>query len=69
MDCRTHSPDIYIFLSKFWNFELLYLVLYRPNKQKLEDFLNLDFVFLTLWVSCCLPHHKRTLIHARFEIR
>ena len=25
VDCKTHCLDVYIFLSKFWSFEWLYL--------------------------------------------
>ena len=33
-----------------------------PIKTKLEDFVNLGFIFLTLWVSCCFSQNKRTRI-------
>ena len=37
-------PDVYIFLSKFWIFEWLHLVQYRPPKTiKLRIFVNLRF--------------------------
>ena len=30
-----------------------------PINTKLEDFVNLGFLFFTLQVSCCLSHNKR----------
>ena len=43
MDCQTHSPEIYIILSKFWSFELLYLVKYIGSiNTKIEDFLKIS---------------------------
>ena len=37
-------PDVYIFLSKFWSFEWLHLVQYRPpQNNKVKDSVNLRF--------------------------
>ena len=31
----------------------------RPNKHnKLENVANLNVLFLTMWLSCCLSHNK-----------
>ena len=57
MDYLTHRPDVYIFLSIEW----LYLFQYRPDKPtKLENVVNFNLLFLTIWVSCRLSHKKST---------
>ena len=54
------TRDVY-FLVNFGAFEWLYLVHYRPDKPtKLENVVNFNLLFLTIWVSCRLSHKKPT---------
>ena len=53
MAIRTLRPDDETFLCNFDVFKWLYLSQISPIKAKLGDFLNLDMLFLTMWINGC----------------
>ena len=59
-DCRTDRAGVYTFLLhlEFSN-GCITSNIGRIN-TKLQDFANIVFLFLILWVSYCLSHTKRT---------
>ena len=63
MACRTHRPDVYIFLGCI-SFNIV------PINTKLKNVADFNVFFLTVWVSYCLSHNKPTCTSpSRFETR